>query len=415
MPSFAKKDGERWIREDEAIIDDPERESDYDSDSDYDNAIEFDPSEFEDLSTEDLSPEEEAEFELVAPNDFIIYKKNKAYRAAQSGSFTENIIKKESGGNYKAFNPAGGGWGAWGKYQIRGKANIKSIRNFANNPNLTKDDFLNNPKLQDDYYEKYWVPNVLAPGVNRIKRKGLSGKYTDDDLYSLVHLNGEQGTIDFLTGKRGDKHYSYNMSNSKYLRGQTGIDFEDLPVYQTFGQMQNPFNQFNTNGQSLYSGNGLSPFTFNKGHIGYSPVSQPLQPGVPAAYTAMDATKAWSNNTQTPYAPDNTQNTTVNTQGTGAFDAAMDIAGLANPVIGAIKKGAEIIDAAGERRWNFANSVFDATKDIKNLVAKTSSDGLAGATSIFSNLENDRLQRKSLKNMYKESIRDYYKTSFGFK
>jgi hypothetical protein len=173
--------------------------------------------------------------------------------------------------------------------------------------------------------------------------------------------------------------------------------------------MINPFNQFNTNGQSLYSGNGSSPFTFNKGHIGYSPVSQPLQPGVPAAYTAMDATKAWSNNTQTPYAPDNTQNTTVNTQGTGAFNAAMDMAGLANPVIGAVKKGAEIIDAAGEKRYNFYNNMFNAYKDVKNLAAKTSSDGLAGATSIFSNLENDRLQRKSLKNMYKESYSDYFR------
>jgi hypothetical protein len=180
-------------------------------------------------------------------------------------------------------------------------------------------------------------------------------------------------------------------------------------VYQTYDRMINPFNQFNTNGQSLYSGNGSSPFTFNKGHIGYSPVSQPLQPGVPAAYTAMDATKAWSNNTQTPYAPDNTQNTTVNTQGTGAFNAAMDMAGLANPVIGAVKKGAEIIDAAGEKRYNFYNNMFNAYKDVKNLAAKTSSDGLAGATSIFSNLENDRLQRKSLKNMYKESYSDYFR------
>jgi hypothetical protein len=138
-------------------------------------------------------------------------------------NFTSDIIKNESGGNYKAFNPAGGGEGAVGKYQFRWTTHKPTIRKFAGNPNLTKEQFMNSPELQDAFYEQYWIPNELEPSVQKIRRSGLGKNLSEDQLASLVHFRGSQGALDYLTGKTGDKPESYNMSISKYIGSkQTG-------------------------------------------------------------------------------------------------------------------------------------------------------------------------------------------------
>lgn len=155
-------------------------------------------------------------------NDFLVDEdlKTPVYKGLNNSS--SNIVNKESGGNYKAFNSAGGGEGAVGKYQFRWGLHKPKIRAFAGNPNLTAEQFMNSPELQDAFFEQYWKPNELAPSVNRLKRAGVAKGFTDDELSSLVHFRGEQGAIDYLTGKVGDKPESYNMSISKYIGRQTG-------------------------------------------------------------------------------------------------------------------------------------------------------------------------------------------------
>lgn len=155
-------------------------------------------------------------------NDFLVDEefKTPVYKGLKNNS--SNIVQKESGGNYKAFNSAGGGEGAVGKYQFRWGLHKPKIRAFAGNPNLTAEQFMNSPELQDAFYEQYWIPNELAPSVNRLKRSGVAKGYSDDELSSLVHFRGEKGAIDYLTGKVGDKPEDYNMSISKYIGRQTG-------------------------------------------------------------------------------------------------------------------------------------------------------------------------------------------------
>lgn len=158
-------------------------------------------------------------------NDFIFSEEDKkpVYRVGkpQMESFTDNIIQKESGGNYQAYNPAGGGEGAVGKYQFRWGLHKDKIRKFAGNSNLSKEQFMNSPELQDNFYEQYWIPNEISPSVSRIK-KNVNTKLSDQQLASLVHFRGEEGALNYLLGKVKDKPESYNMSISGYIGKQTG-------------------------------------------------------------------------------------------------------------------------------------------------------------------------------------------------
>jgi hypothetical protein len=129
----------------------------------------------------------------------------------------------ESGGNYKAYNPAGGGEGAVGADQYRWKPHKDKIRKFANNPNLTKEDFMNNPDLQDRFYNEYWKPKVLEPEARDLERKYKTG-LPSYKLEKLVHIRGKKGAEEYLSGVASDKPESYNMSTSGY----TGIKRQNL-------------------------------------------------------------------------------------------------------------------------------------------------------------------------------------------
>ena len=158
----------------------------------------------------------------------------------------KDIVALESGGNYKAFNPAGGGEGAVGKYQFRWTAHKDKIREFAGNSNLTKEAFMNNPKLQDSFFNDYWKPNVLRPQANDIERKYKTG-LPSDKLEKLVHFRGKQGAEEYLNGTLTDKPESYNMS----ISGYTGIKRQNLGlrklnmggVLSAYGTVMQPISQ----------------------------------------------------------------------------------------------------------------------------------------------------------------------------
>lgn len=202
-------------------------------------------------SFENIDPEEDLleEFKFISPS--------------VKNDFTSNIIQKESGGNYKAFNPAGGGEGAVGKYQFRWTLYKDKIRNFAGNKNLTKEQFMNSPELQDAFYEQYWIPNEIQPSIQKLKRNGLGKNLSDEQLASLVHFRGIQGAADYLTGKVGDKPESYNMSISKYIGSkQTGGNL--------FGLTDSSLKQIDSVGSGmLNAGNDIIDFVRkNKQKIG---------------------------------------------------------------------------------------------------------------------------------------------------
>lgn len=132
----------------------------------------------------------------------------------------QDIIAKESGGRYDAVPRRKDGTlisSAAGKYQFLWDTWQPKITKYTGIK--TKEEFLNNPKAQDDFFNSYYLPNEAEPAIERIKRKTKTNQ-SDDNLLKLYHFRGEQGAIDYLTGKLSDTPEGKdNMPISKY----TGI------------------------------------------------------------------------------------------------------------------------------------------------------------------------------------------------
>lgn len=131
-------------------------------------------------------------------------------------SFTDDIVRKESGGNYKATNPNSS---AAGKYQFLWNTWGKEIKNVTGVG--SKEEFLSNPQAQDAFYNDYYVPNKMLPAVDRIKRK-TGTNMSSEQLAKLYHFRGEQGALDYLSGKLKDKPEEYNSSISDYIKQYGG-------------------------------------------------------------------------------------------------------------------------------------------------------------------------------------------------
>lgn len=136
-------------------------------------------------------------------NNFINYKNNPAapITASTPGTLEGIISEKESGGNYKAFNPAGGGQGAIGKYQFRWKIHKDWISKLTGVDNI--EDFKNSPEAQEKAFQ-HWKLNVLIPTAQYllpIAEKRFPG-ITLNEIASKVHFLGESGAKEYYrTGK----------------------------------------------------------------------------------------------------------------------------------------------------------------------------------------------------------------------
>lgn len=188
-------------------------EEEYEIDDDFDINIDDDTY----LEDDEINlPDDETE---EIDDDYVyaqLSKRNSPLKNRYTSSFTDDIVANESGGNYKAVNPNSS---AAGKYQFlwnTWKDKIKKVTGVN-----SKQEFLNNPDAQDNFYNDYYVPNELMPAVTRLKKRGVN--MSTEQLAKLVHFRGEQGASDYLQGKIGDKPEAYNSSISKYIgKGQVG-------------------------------------------------------------------------------------------------------------------------------------------------------------------------------------------------
>jgi len=161
--------------------------------------------------------------------------------AHPGGNLSSQISAKESQGNYNAFNPAGGGEGAVGKYQFRWGQWKDSIMHVTGVK--SKEQFRKNPAAQEKYFE-WFKQNQLLPGVQRIKRQGLNKQgLSDDQLAKLVHFRGEQGAIDYLKGKVSDKPEVYNTAISKYIKQAGGTPIARTKQQQYIGLNDNSIDE----------------------------------------------------------------------------------------------------------------------------------------------------------------------------
>lgn len=156
---------------------------------------------------------------------------------------SEGIASQESKGTggYKAKNPKSS---AVGKYQFLWKQWGNKIKQFSGNPNLTEDDFKNDPQLQDAFMEDY-RQKVLIPESEKLqKRHGDKfkerGIETLEDAQTLIHFQGYPGAAYFL--KTGESKFPENnkpvsdyideaKKQRKLLRERANqvVDAGDLP------------------------------------------------------------------------------------------------------------------------------------------------------------------------------------------
>jgi len=132
-----------------------------------------------------------------------------------AGNLASKLSGIESGGDYHATNPHSS---ATGKYQFLWNTWGDSIKKVTGVK--SREEFLNSPQAQEDYYG-YYKQNYLDPAVSRLRKYNRQG-YTDDQLGELYHFKGEEGAKKWLISGE-DTTADNNVSIPQYLsKGQTG-------------------------------------------------------------------------------------------------------------------------------------------------------------------------------------------------
>ena len=132
-------------------------------------------------------------------------------------TFQEQMKKSESSGDYEVVNDEG----FMGAYQF-GDARLRDFKS-ANQTNFTKDEFLNNPELQDkvfDWHVKDYKKRIKKAGLDSYIGKTINGvEVTEDGLVAVAHLGGFVGMRQFLKSNgKDDEADSNGTSMTDYLK-----------------------------------------------------------------------------------------------------------------------------------------------------------------------------------------------------
>jgi len=154
-------------------------------------------------------------------------------------SWLEGIAAVETGGEadpYKARNPETSAvgkhqfiWSFWGDKS-------KHIQKFAQNPNLTIDDFMNDPDLQERYVRYYYKDQVKNQANN------LATKYKDqlkargirdvNDVKAIIHFRGYDTAEQYLKTGIEPKTEAKNKTIPQYLEDFRAVQDEAMKKYQ---------------------------------------------------------------------------------------------------------------------------------------------------------------------------------------
>jgi hypothetical protein len=333
------------------------------------------------------SPEEEAEIRRHLPG--LGRSNHRDYLRSGSRSFTDDIVKKESGGNYRATNPNST---ATGKYQFLwgtapGRGWGDKIK--ANTGVRSREEFLNNPEAQDKFYNDYYLPNELMPAVKRLKAKGA--KYDTNTLAKLVHFRGEQGAEDYLSGKVGDKPEAYNSSISSYIK-------------QTGG----------------YAQAGVNPALGMKNYIGYSPVEKnSYMQGYGASgvqYSPTDMATGWFKDNQLKSSIPVSPQTAVSDSNyfeSHQFNPKIETSAVKGPittgvpVADAVMKGVDQFDGQIAGYLNTFKTISDGAEKLEGVVGKGVSGAATAVTSFLGQRDNENKYYKMLEELYSENKSQY--------
>lgn len=129
-------------------------------------------------------------------------KKGKGGGGEADKDLRQAIIQKESEGNYKALPRKKDGSlasSAVGAYQFLWNSHKDDIIRVTGVH--SKEEFRNNPKAQDAYFD-YWDQAVLTPWAQKIKKE-LGAKASLKEIKTKIHFAGPKGAYDyFRTGKQ---------------------------------------------------------------------------------------------------------------------------------------------------------------------------------------------------------------------
>ncbi len=157
--------------------------------------------------------------------------------------FLDALGKRESGGNYKAFNK----YGYAGKYQMgeaalidagyykkQGKYNNDWTGTFTGRDNVYSiQDFLNNPKAQENaqisYKKRQWL-YLKAVGADKFSGKFINGyMITQSGLLAGAHLKGAGGVIEYLKSSgRANPKDAFGTSVESYMKNFGGYDVSSV-------------------------------------------------------------------------------------------------------------------------------------------------------------------------------------------
>lgn len=157
--------------------------------------------------------------------------------------FLDALGKRESGGNYKAFNK----YGYAGKYQMgeaalidagyykkQGKYNNDWTGTFTGRDNVYSiQDFLNNPKAQENaqisYKKRQWL-YLKAVGADKFSGKFINGyMITQSGLLAGAHLKGAGGVIEYLKSNgRANSKDAFGTSVESYMKNFGGYDVSSV-------------------------------------------------------------------------------------------------------------------------------------------------------------------------------------------
>ena len=350
------------------------------------------------------------------------------------GSFTDDIIRKESGGNYQATNPNSS---AAGKYQFLWNTWGSKIADFTGVQ--SKQEFLNNPQAQDSFYNDYYLPQELLPAVKRLKNKGFN--LDTDTLAKLVHFRGEQGAYNYLTGKEGDQPESYNMRTSQYIRQTGGYTYAQSGIlsYNANGKigvsdtLYNLLNRKDENPNSIDNNTSESTNTVNSNNNtdNYSPKTRDLNVRNPninpdradlrenffTKRTKEDKAMNVTSDTYDTTGDYGTQSEPLDIGSNSSFNqtmlgqqnnfnsimnsGSMPIGSTGIPSVDIIKKGIDNVDNIWSGGINVIKQVNEAKRDLKGYSAELLSKGstLANIALNAQEAKRKRLRDMELQNM----------------
>lgn len=140
--------------------------------------------------------------------------------------------ESQGSGDYQA---VGDGTGALGFYQFVPSHHWSDIKAHAKangyGDNISQADFLNNPELQESYFEKVWLPYLVKESLKTFNLYGEDKGLTFEETIALSHFRGVGGARTMLRENRLDvREESNNKTGREFLNTYNEAVPKDIQI-----------------------------------------------------------------------------------------------------------------------------------------------------------------------------------------